>query len=176
MQITVGIDAKSHLEVQKNFKQYQLKLQEARKPIIEKGLQIIVNLWKAKLASHHLTGQFESEATYKLDDHKRNFTVGRVGCLNADKYTAIGMNALEYGHATPGMGRDASLLKRNEMRAAGKKFKRLKRGRRWTDYIIKKIPAYPTIRPALDESKRPVKALIGSEIKKMIKGLPGGGD
>ena len=176
MKMTVGLDPKSSEEVRKNFKQYQLKLQEARKPIVEKGLQIIVNLWKAKLAAHRLTGKFESEATYKLDDHKRNFTVGRVGGLNADKDTAIGMNALEYGHALPGQGRDTKLAERNVRRAAGEKIARSKKGTRWTDSINKKIAAVPTIRPALDESKKPIRALVGSEIKRIIKGLPGGGD
>jgi hypothetical protein len=176
MQVTIKLDPKSFEDVRKNFEEYRRVLQKERVPIIQKGMDIILKAWKSKLRSHRQTGRFESQAADKIDGNGKNFTVGHIGNIGAPKEDAIGLNALEYGHALPGQGKDSMLAERNARREGGEKIKRSKKGSRRTDKIQKKIAAVPTIRPAIDETKGIVKKLIGTELKRVIKSLPGGGD
>jgi hypothetical protein len=124
---------------------------EKRKEVIDGGERVIKRHMKkietsAKSKIRNISGETADSIKAEVDGKGKDFVVAKVGTLGGTKEEAIRANSLEYGHASPGKGKDSG-----------------------TRHPVKTTPEHPFIRPAIDEDKNSFKADMKTEIQKVIE-------
>lgn len=111
--------------------------------VIKQHCTKIQNMTRSKI--NNITGETGATIKTKVEDGK-NYSVGKIGTIDATKEEAIRFNSLEYGHAAPGKGKDSGISK-----------------------PVKVVAPRPTLRPSIDEDKSSFKKDMESNIKTVVE-------
>lgn len=157
MQSTLKIEGME--EVLKNFKKYGEKVSKANETAAKRGSQVILeeiwdNIGKGDPYPEWITGELENSIKAKIDGVGKTFAVAHIGTLGATKEQAIIANAVEYGHAFPGQGRDVIGKAKHSKNKSTEN----------------RVKAYPFARPAVKSSRRKVNKIYKEELQKIFGG------
>lgn len=148
MQVTVKLEGIQ--SVSKLFDEKGKQIIEGGEKVIRQHMEKVLNSARSKI--HNISGETAASLKAKVDGKGKTFVVAQIGTLGGTREEAIRANSLEYGHAFPGQGKDSiGLRKSKKAKSSGS------------------VPAYPFIRPAIDEDKNSFKADMKSEIQKIIE-------
>jgi len=144
-------------DVFRDLHKYGEKVSKANEEAAKRGSQVILeeiqdNIGKGSPYPEWITGELENSMKAKMDGVGKTFAVAHIGTLGATKEQAIIANAVEYGHAFPGQGRDViGKTEHSKSKASGNRVK-----------------AYPFARPAVKSSKRKVNKIYKEELQKIF--------
>ena len=136
--------------ISKLFDEKGRQIIDSGEKVIRRHMGKVLNSARSKI--HNISGETAESLKAKVSAKRKTFVTAEIGTIDGTKEEAIRANSLEYGHAFPGQGKDSvGARKSKQAKSSGS------------------VPAYPFIRPAIDEDKRTFKADMKSEIQKVIE-------